>query len=168
MREGGRLARRFGEILVVRRDGGAQAGLELRVDAPHLALLRDRAEPPERGRRRQEREQDEVRDELELEASRRRSNQVSPLGRRYLIWVISAATGSSMRGIVWRTLALVAAAVGLAAAFVVPLRAAGSAPLPGPTVQMPPARLQTTVSVFPAPGRPESAPGPVLRPHVPK
>ena len=58
-------------------------------------------------------------------------------------------------------LALVAAAVGLAAAFVVPLPAAGSAPLPGADRSDAPGPAQTTVSVFPAPGRPESAPGPV-------
>jgi hypothetical protein len=78
--------------------------------------------------------------------------------------VISAETGSNMSAIVWRASALLAAALGLAAAFVVPLHTAAPEPVPGPTVEMPAATLQTTVSVFPAPGRPESAPGPVVHP----
>jgi hypothetical protein len=69
----------------------------------------------------------------------------------------------NMRGTVVRVVVVLSAAVGLALAFVLPLGLAGPSE-PGTTVRMPPATLQTTVSVFPAPGRPESSPDPVLHP----
>ena len=40
-----------------------------RVDAPRLALACNRREAPERGRDREEREQQEIRNELDLEAA---------------------------------------------------------------------------------------------------
>ena len=68
-----------------------------------------------------------------------------------------------MRGTVARVVVVLSAAIGLALAFILPLGLAGPTE-PDTTVRMPPATLQTTVSVFPAPGRPESSPGPVSRP----
>ena len=56
-------------LLLVGREPGAEAPLEPRVDLPGLTLPRDAREPPEGGRQRQQREHDEVDDELELEAT---------------------------------------------------------------------------------------------------
>lgn len=57
-----------------------------------------------------------------------------------------------------RLLVLAAAAGGLAAAFLVPLREGGSAVTEA--IRMPAYEASTTVSVHPAPGRPESSPEP--------
>jgi hypothetical protein len=76
---------------------------------------------------------------------------------------MSAKTVRNMSGTVARVAVVLAAASGLAAAFLLPLGLAGPRGVEGTTVRMPPATLQTTVSVFPAPGRPESSPGPIVR-----
>jgi len=67
-----------------------------------------------------------------------------------------------MRAIVARVAVLAAAAAGLAASFLVPLALNRSA-VPEETLRMPAATRETTVSVFPAPGRPESSPAPMER-----
>lgn len=69
-----------------------------------------------------------------------------------------------MRAIVVRAALILTAAGGLTAAFLVPLDLDDASGEPGRTLQMPAATLQTTVSVFPAPGRPESSPLPARRP----
>ena len=56
-------------LLLVGREPGAEAPLEPRVDLPGLTLPRDAREPPEGGRQWQQREHNEVDDELELEAT---------------------------------------------------------------------------------------------------
>jgi hypothetical protein len=76
---------------------------------------------------------------------------------------MSAKTVMNMRGTVVRVAVVLAAASGLAATFLLPLGLAGPRGAEGTTIRMPPATLQTTISVFPAPGRPESSPGPVVR-----
>jgi hypothetical protein len=76
---------------------------------------------------------------------------------------MSAKSVRNMRGTVVRVLVVLAAASGLAAAFLLPLGLAGPRGTEGTTIRMPPATLQTTVSVFPGPGRPESSPDPIKR-----
>jgi len=72
---------------------------------------------------------------------------------------MSAGTASDISSFVLRAAALFAAAAGLAAAFVLPLRL-GSSASARVTARMPESRHVTTVSIHPAPGRPESSPLP--------
>lgn len=67
-----------------------------------------------------------------------------------------------MSTIVAKAAVVAAATGGLAASFLVPLRLEGP-DSPGEALRMPAANRETTVSVFPAPGRPESSPAPVER-----
>jgi hypothetical protein len=71
-----------------------------------------------------------------------------------------------MRAIVVRAAVLAAAAGGLTASFLVPLSLDQPAAA-GETLRMPAATRETTVSVFPAPGRPESSLEPVERAQPP-
>jgi hypothetical protein len=71
-----------------------------------------------------------------------------------------------MRTIVAKTAVVAAAIVGLAASFLLPLAPRGPA-TPGEALRMPVATRETTVSVFPAPGRPESSPAPLERSQPP-
>ena len=112
------------ETPLVRRQRRAETGLQARVDAPRLALPGDRREPPERGRNRQQREQHEIEDELDFEATQRRSHTTLDTccpepPRRYLDRVMfSAVRGPNMRGIERVVAAiLLAGAVAGAAAF---------------------------------------------------
>ena len=57
------------QAFVVRDERGAQAGLQARVDAPRLAFRGHGGEAPEGRRQWQQREEQEITDELELEAS---------------------------------------------------------------------------------------------------
>jgi hypothetical protein len=59
-----------------------------------------------------------------------------------------------------------AAACGLAAGFLVPL-GLGEPAAPEEALRMPVATRETTISVFPAPGRPESSPEPLERAQPP-
>lgn len=71
-----------------------------------------------------------------------------------------------MRAIVAKT-AVVTVAIGwLAASFLLPLALREHAP-PEEALRMPVVTWETTVSVFPAPGRPESSLAPVERPRPP-
>ncbi len=67
--EPGRLALRAVESLLVGGDDCAEAGLETRVDPPRLTLAGDAREAPVGGRDRKQRKQQEVDDELDLEAA---------------------------------------------------------------------------------------------------
>ena len=69
--------------------------------------------------------------------------------------MISAGTTGSMSAMVAKAAVVMAAAGGLAAAFIVPLGPASPA-APREALRMPAASRETTISVFPAPGRPES------------
>ncbi len=57
------------ELLLIRRDQRSHRGLEARIDPPRLALARHLRESPEGGRDRQQRQQQEIGDEFELEAT---------------------------------------------------------------------------------------------------
>ena len=61
------------DALLVGGEHGAEPGLEARVDLSRLALAGNAREPPEGGGHRQEREQQEVEEELDLEATHRES-----------------------------------------------------------------------------------------------
>ena len=61
------------EPLLIRGECGVEAGLQARVHEPRLAVLRDGRKPGEGGRERQERKQQEIDDELQLEAAHRLS-----------------------------------------------------------------------------------------------
>jgi hypothetical protein len=71
-----------------------------------------------------------------------------------------------MRPIVAKAAVVAAATGGLAASFVVPLGLERPA-APGEALRMPVATRETAVSVFPAPGRPESSPAPLERAQPP-
>jgi len=71
-----------------------------------------------------------------------------------------------MRAIVAKAAVVGAASCGLAASFLVPLGPERT-DLAAEALRMPVATRETTVSVFPAPGRPESSPGPLERPRPP-
>ena len=64
-----RLALGAVDSLLVGGDHRAKAGLQAGVDLPRLALPRHARESPEGGSHRQEREQQEVDEELDLEAT---------------------------------------------------------------------------------------------------
>jgi hypothetical protein len=67
-----------------------------------------------------------------------------------------------MRAIVAKAAVVAAATGGLAASFLVPLGPQGPT-APGEALRMPAATWETTISVFPAPGRPESSTAPLER-----
>lgn len=69
-----------------------------------------------------------------------------------------------MRAIVAKAAVVAAATGGLAASFLVPLGFEEPA-APREVLRMPAATWETTVSVFPAPGRPESSTAPLERPQ---
>ena len=71
-----------------------------------------------------------------------------------------------MSVMVAKTAVVTAAACGLAASFLLPLALREPAPLEE-ALRMPVATRETTVSIFPAPGRPESSLAPVERPRPP-
>jgi len=71
-----------------------------------------------------------------------------------------------MSVIVAKTAVVAAATVGLAVSFLLPLGFREAPPLEE-ALRMPVATRETTVSVFPSPGRPESSPAPVERPRPP-
>jgi hypothetical protein len=71
-----------------------------------------------------------------------------------------------MSAIVAKTAVVAAATGGLAASFLLPLAFREPAPFEE-ALRMPVATRETTVSVFPAPGRPESSLAPVERPLPP-
>lgn len=71
-----------------------------------------------------------------------------------------------MRAIVAKTAVVAAATLGLTASFLLPLALQGP-PKPEEAFRMPVATRETTVSVFPAPGRPESSPAPLERSQPP-
>ena len=71
-----------------------------------------------------------------------------------------------MSAIVAKAAVVVAAAGGVAASLLVPLGLEGPA-TPEEALRMPVATRETTVSVFPAPGRPESSPAPLERAQTP-
>jgi hypothetical protein len=71
-----------------------------------------------------------------------------------------------MRPIVAKAAVVAAAACGLAASFLVPL-GLGEPAAPEEALRMPVATRETTISVFPAPGRPESSPAPLERAQPP-
>ncbi len=68
-----------------------------------------------------------------------------------------------MRPIVAKAAVVAAVACGLAASFLVPLGLVGEPAAPEEALRMPVATRETTISVFPAPGRPESSPSPLER-----
>ncbi len=72
-----------------------------------------------------------------------------------------------MRAIVAKTAVVAAATCGLAASFLVPLALLQGPAAPEEALRMPVATRETTVSVFPAPGRPESSPAPLERSQPP-
>ena len=71
-----RFAVRAGQLLLVRGDCGAQSGLEPRIDASRLGPRRDGRKAPESGDERQQREQQEVGDKLDLETPHQDSLQL--------------------------------------------------------------------------------------------
>ena len=71
-----------------------------------------------------------------------------------------------MRAIVAKAAVVTAATSGLAASFLVPLGVQEPAAAGG-ALRMPAAKRELTVSVFPAPGRPESRLAPLERPQPP-
>ena len=68
-----------------------------------------------------------------------------------------------MSTIVAKAAVVAAATGGLAASFLVPLGLLDGPAAPVEALRMPPATRETTVSVFPAPGRPESSTAPLQR-----
>ena len=72
-----------------------------------------------------------------------------------------------MRAMVAKTAVVAAATGGLAASFLLPLAPQRAAAAPENALRMPVATRETTVSVFPAPGRPESSPAPLERSQRP-
>ena len=72
-----------------------------------------------------------------------------------------------MRAIVAKTAVVAAATGGLAASFLLPLAPHQAPAAPEEALRMPVATRETTVSVFPAPGRPESSPAPLERSQPP-
>lgn len=71
-----------------------------------------------------------------------------------------------MRPIVAKAAVVAAATGGLVAGFLVPLGIQRPA-APEEALRMPVATRETTISVFPAPGRPESSPAPLERAQAP-
>src|SRR5687767_2032464 len=71
-----------------------------------------------------------------------------------------------MSAMVAKVAVVATAAAGLAASFLVPLRPEEPT-VPAGALRMPAATRETTVSVFPAPGRPESSLVPLERPRRP-
>jgi hypothetical protein len=72
-----------------------------------------------------------------------------------------------MRAMVAKTAVVAAATGGLAASFLLPLAPQRAPATPEEALRMPVATRETTVSVFPAPGRPESSPAPLERSQRP-
>ena len=72
-----------------------------------------------------------------------------------------------MRAMVAKTAVVAAATGGLAASFLLPLAPHQAPAAPEKALRMPVATRETTVSVFPAPGRPESSPAPLERSQPP-
>ena len=72
-----------------------------------------------------------------------------------------------MRAMVAKTAVVAAATGGLAASFLLPLTPHQAPAAPEEALRMPVATRETTVSVFPAPGRPESSPAPLERSQPP-
>ena len=72
-----------------------------------------------------------------------------------------------MRAMVAKTAVVAAATGGLAASFLLPLAPQRAPATPEEALRMPVATRETTVSVFPAPGRPESSPAPLERSQPP-
>ena len=72
-----------------------------------------------------------------------------------------------MRAIVAKTAVVAAATGGLAASFLLPLAPHQAPAAPEEALRMPVVTRETTVSVFPAPGRPESSPAPLERSQPP-
>ena len=72
-----------------------------------------------------------------------------------------------MRAMVAKTAVVAAATGGLAASFLLPLAPQRAPAAPEKALRMPVATRETTVSVFPAPGRPESSPAPLERSQPP-
>ena len=72
-----------------------------------------------------------------------------------------------MRAMVAKTTVVAAATGGLAASFLLPLTPHQAPAAPEEALRMPVATRETTVSVFPAPGRPESSPAPLERSQPP-
>ena len=72
-----------------------------------------------------------------------------------------------MRAMVAKTAVVAAATGGLAASFLLPLAPHQAPAAPEKALRMPVATRETTVSVFPAPGRPESSPAPLERSQRP-
>ena len=72
-----------------------------------------------------------------------------------------------MRAMVAKTAVVAAATGGLAASFLLPLAPHQAPAAPEEALRMPVATRETTVSVFPAPGRPESSPAPLERSQRP-
>jgi hypothetical protein len=72
-----------------------------------------------------------------------------------------------MRAMVAKTAVVAAATGGLAASFLLPLAPHHAPAAPEEALRMPVATRETTVSVFPAPGRPESSPAPLERSQRP-
>ena len=72
-----------------------------------------------------------------------------------------------MRAMVAKTTVVAAATGGLAASFLLPLTPHQAPAAPEEALRMPVATRETTVSVFPAPGRPESSPAPRERSQPP-
>jgi hypothetical protein len=72
-----------------------------------------------------------------------------------------------MRAMVAKTAVVAAATGGLATSFFLPLALLRAPAAPEEALRMPVATRETTVSVFPAPGRPESSPAPLERSQPP-
>ena len=72
-----------------------------------------------------------------------------------------------MRAMVAKTAVVAAATGGLAASFLLPLAPQRAPAAPEKALRMPVATRETTVSVFPAPSRPESSPAPLERSQPP-
>ena len=157
--------------LLVAGDRGAQPSLQACVDPPRLALPGHRGEAPERRGDRQQREQQEVDDELELEATRCYDPhpvkiQGQAPSRRFLVRVmLSDRGGSSMRGI-GRVLAAIvlAGAVAGTAAFA-HLLGGGPGTMPFGIVALPPAPSEPLV-VQAAPLPRATALAPAARPQL--
>jgi hypothetical protein len=72
-----------------------------------------------------------------------------------------------MRAMVAKTTVVAAVTGGLAASFLLPLALLRAPAAPEEALRMPVATRETTVSVFPAPGRPDSSPAPLERSQPP-
>ena len=144
--------------LLVGGERRAEPGLEARVDEPRLAPLRHGREAREGGGQRQEREKQEVDDQLQPETGHSLSFKFRPPLPMRSLRGCSAEGGSSMRGGWSRIVAVAAAFAALAAAMGLPGTLVGHKGEHAVGVAAPPVVTRTVVHAteLPAPAAPSA------------